>query len=138
MTPKPFNFPAKRTTALFLLTATAVSAAQTSSSAVPSPLPALSPEKIGGEIHGLIRTARAVSTVLILSIFHSRLFIFPRSTLRTVRFHFSLIFQVASTVVDYEFSLRGLPKDSDQYRQTISQVFSISTIVLVCFNPLFL
>ncbi|KAH1263123.1 putative serine/threonine-protein kinase abkB [Glycine max] len=122
MTPKPFNFPAKRTTALFLLTATAVSAAQTSSSAVPSPLPALSPEKIGGEIHGLIRTARAVSTVLILSIFHSRLFIFPRSTLRTVRFHFSLIFQVASTVVDYEFSLRGLPKDSDQYRQTISQV----------------
>ncbi|KAH1061853.1 hypothetical protein AAZX31_02G226300 [Glycine max] len=91
MTPKPFNFPAKRTTALFLLTATAVSAAQTSSSAVPSPLPALSPEKIGGEIHGLIRTARAVSTV-------------------------------ASTVVDYEFSLRGLPKDSDQYRQTISQV----------------
>ncbi|TKY56662.1 AarF domain-containing protein kinase 1 [Spatholobus suberectus] len=91
MTPKPFNFPAKRTTALFLLTAAAAAAAQSTTSALPSPLPALSAEKIGAEIHGLIRTARAVSTV-------------------------------ASTVVDYEFSLRGLQKDSDQYRQAISQV----------------
>ncbi|RDX69318.1 putative aarF domain-containing protein kinase 1, partial [Mucuna pruriens] len=92
MTSKPFNFPAKRTTALFLITATAAAAAaQTTNSAVPSPLPVLSADKIGGEIHGLIRTARAVSAV-------------------------------ASTVVDYEFSLRGLQKDSDQYRQAISQV----------------
>nr|KYP48347.1 putative aarF domain-containing protein kinase 1 [Cajanus cajan] len=91
--PKPFNFPAKRTTALFLLTATtaAAAAAQTTNSAVPSPLPAFSADKLGGEIHGLIRTARAVSAV-------------------------------ASTVVDYEFSLRGLHKDSDQYRRAISQV----------------
>ncbi|BAT81300.1 hypothetical protein VIGAN_03098700 [Vigna angularis var. angularis] len=92
MTPKTFNFPAKRTTALFLLTATAAAAAaQTTNSAVLSHLPALSADKAGGEIHGLVRTARAVSTV-------------------------------ASTVVDYEFSLRGLKKDSDQYRLTISQV----------------
>ncbi|KAK7372295.1 hypothetical protein VNO80_05670 [Phaseolus coccineus] len=92
MTPKTFNFPAKRTTALFLLTATAaVAAAQTTNSPVLCPLPALSADKTGGEIHGLVRTARAVSTV-------------------------------ASTVVDYEFSLRGLKKDSDQYRLTISQV----------------
>ncbi|XP_029130369.1 uncharacterized aarF domain-containing protein kinase 1 isoform X2 [Cajanus cajan] len=93
MMPKPFNFPAKRTTALFLLTATtaAAAAAQTTNSAVPSPLPAFSADKLGGEIHGLIRTARAVSAV-------------------------------ASTVVDYEFSLRGLHKDSDQYRRAISQV----------------
>ncbi|KAL2317303.1 hypothetical protein Fmac_031179 [Flemingia macrophylla] len=83
MTPKPFNFPAKRTTALFLLTASAAAAtaAQTTYSA----------DKLGGEIHGLVRTARAVSSV-------------------------------ASTVVDYEFSLRGLQKDSDKYRQAISQV----------------
>ncbi|WVY91255.1 hypothetical protein V8G54_036769 [Vigna mungo] len=94
MTPKTFNFPAKRTTALFLLTATAAAAAvaaQTTNSAVLSHLPAFSADKAGGEIHGLVRTARAVSTV-------------------------------ASTVVDYEFSLRGLKKDSDQYRLTISQV----------------
>ncbi|KAK7300640.1 hypothetical protein RJT34_11488 [Clitoria ternatea] len=89
MTSKPFNFPAKRTTALFLLTAAA--AAQAATSADLSPLPAFSADIIGAEIHGLVRTARAVSTV-------------------------------ASTVVDYEFSLRGLLKDSVQYRQAISQV----------------
>ncbi|CAJ1970890.1 unnamed protein product [Sphenostylis stenocarpa] len=90
MTPKTFNFPAKRTTALFLLAATAA-VAQSTNSAVSSPLSALSADKIGAEIRGLVRTARAVSTV-------------------------------ASTVVDYEFSLRGLQKGSDQYRLTISQV----------------
>lgn len=65
MTPKTFNFPAKRTTALFLLTATAAAAAaaQTTNSAVLSHLPSLSADKAGGEIHGLLRTARAVSTV---------------------------------------------------------------------------
>jgi len=64
MAPKTFNFPAKRTTALFLLTATtAAAAAQTTNSAVLSPLAALSADKTGGEIHGLVRTARAVSTV---------------------------------------------------------------------------
>ncbi|CAK8538082.1 unnamed protein product [Lathyrus sativus] len=87
MPPKPFNFPAKRTTAIFLLTTTAA-AAFTVNSDEPSPLAA---DKIRAQIHGIIRTARAVSTVV-------------------------------STVVDYEFSLRGLPKHSDQYRKTSSQV----------------
>ncbi|XP_027332704.1 uncharacterized aarF domain-containing protein kinase 1 [Abrus precatorius] len=89
MTPKPFNFPAKRTTALLLLGAAAAAAAAHSD--VPIPLFTFSANTIGAEIHGLVRTARAVSTV-------------------------------ASTVVDYEISLRGLQKDSDHYRQVISQV----------------
>ncbi|KAI5434623.1 hypothetical protein KIW84_021452 [Lathyrus oleraceus] len=87
MPPKPFNFPAKRTAAIFLLTTTAA-AAFTANSDESSPLAA---DKIRAQIHGIARTARAVSTV-------------------------------ASTVVDYEFSLRGLPKYSDQYRKTSSQV----------------
>ncbi|XP_061347768.1 uncharacterized protein LOC133293238 isoform X2 [Gastrolobium bilobum] len=100
MTPKPFNFPAKRTTSLFLLTAAAAAATTTTTSADDaeavysgelSHLPALSAAKIGAEIHGLVRTARTISAV-------------------------------ASTVFDYEFSLRTLQKDSDLYRQEISQV----------------
>ncbi|XP_057442054.1 uncharacterized protein LOC130733802 [Lotus japonicus] len=87
---KPFNFPAKPTTALFLLTATATAVAAANAGDL-SPAPAFSTDKIGAEIHGLVRTARAVSTV-------------------------------ASTVVDYEFSLRGLQRHSDQYRHAISQV----------------
>ncbi|KAK2376901.1 protein ACTIVITY OF BC1 COMPLEX KINASE 8, chloroplastic [Trifolium repens] len=89
MAPKPFNFPAKRTTAIFILTATAATAAvATANSDNLSPFTA---DKIRAQIHGIVRTTRAVSTV-------------------------------ASTVVDYEFSLRGLQKHSDQYHQAISQV----------------
>ncbi|XP_058748064.1 uncharacterized protein LOC131620896 isoform X2 [Vicia villosa] len=87
MSPKPFKFPAKRTATIFLLTTTAA-AAFTVNSDESSPLAA---DKIRAQIHGIIRTARAVSTV-------------------------------ASTVIDYEFSLRGLPKNSDQYRKASSQV----------------
>jgi len=70
MTPNTFSFPAKRTTALFLLTSTAAAAAQNTNSAEFYHLPALSADKAGGEIHGLIRTARAVSTVPIFPSFH--------------------------------------------------------------------
>ncbi|PNX97707.1 putative aarF domain-containing protein kinase, partial [Trifolium pratense] len=86
MAPKPFNFPAKRTTAIFLLTATTAAAAAATANS-----DNLSADKIRAQIHGIVRTTRAISTV-------------------------------ASTVVDYEFSLRGLQKHSDQYHQTISQV----------------
>ncbi|XP_024639615.1 aarF domain-containing protein kinase 1 isoform X2 [Medicago truncatula] len=79
MAPKPFHFPAKRTTAIFLLTAATAAIATANS------------DDLSSQIHGIVRTARAVSTV-------------------------------TSTVVDYEFSLRGLQKHSDQYRHTISQV----------------
>ncbi|KAL5102109.1 hypothetical protein RYX36_006436 [Vicia faba] len=88
MPPKPFNFPAKRTTSIFLLTTTAAASAFTANSDESSPHAA---DKFRAQIHGIVRTARAVSAV-------------------------------ASTVVDYEFSLRGLPKHSDQYRKTSSQV----------------
>ncbi|GAU36770.1 hypothetical protein TSUD_213370 [Trifolium subterraneum] len=88
MAPKPFNFPAKRTTAIFLLTASTAAAAATANSDNLSPL---TTDKIRAQIHGIVRTTRAVSTV-------------------------------ASTVIDYEFSLRGLRKHSDQYHQAISQV----------------
>ncbi|XP_019432639.1 PREDICTED: uncharacterized aarF domain-containing protein kinase 1 isoform X2 [Lupinus angustifolius] len=80
MTLKPFNFPAKRKTTIFLLTAAATAT-----------VAAVSQASNSAEIHGFVRTARAVSTV-------------------------------ASTIVDYELSLRGLHRDSDQYRQTIPQV----------------
>ncbi|XP_004490790.1 uncharacterized protein [Cicer arietinum] len=86
MAPKPFNFPVKRTTAIFLLTATTAAATANSDK-----LSSLTADKISPQIHGIVRTARAVSTV-------------------------------ASTVIDYEFSLYGHQRDSDQYRQTISQV----------------
>jgi aarF domain-containing kinase len=67
MAPKPFNFPAKRTTAIFLLTATAAAAAvATANSDNLSPLTA---DKIRAQIHGIVRTTRAVSTVSILLIF---------------------------------------------------------------------
>jgi aarF domain-containing kinase len=117
MAPKPFNFPAKRTTAIFLLTATAATAAvATANSDNLSPFTA---DKIRAQIHGIVRTTRAVSTVSILLTFFN-----------SSRCPISLIplsmFQVASTVVDYEFSLRGLQKHSDQYHQAISQVNVIS------------
>jgi aarF domain-containing kinase len=67
MAPKPFNFPAKRTTAIFLLTATAATAAvATANSDNLSPLTA---DKIRAQIHGIVRTTRAVSTVSILLTF---------------------------------------------------------------------
>jgi aarF domain-containing kinase len=62
MAPKPFNFPAKRTTAIFLLTATAATAAvATANSDNLSPFTA---DKIRAQIHGIVRTTRAVSTVI--------------------------------------------------------------------------
>jgi aarF domain-containing kinase len=67
MAPKPFNFPAKRTTAIFILTATAATAAvATANSDNLSPFTA---DKIRAQIHGIIRTTRAVSAVSILLIF---------------------------------------------------------------------
>ncbi|RYQ99574.1 uncharacterized protein [Arachis hypogaea] len=91
MTPKPFNFPAKRRTGLLLLTAAVAATAAAAQASNTHELSSLSAGKLGAEVHGLVRTARAVSAV-------------------------------ASTVVDYEFSLRGLRKDSDQYRHSISEV----------------
>ncbi|KAF1869054.1 hypothetical protein Lal_00048334 [Lupinus albus] len=90
MTLKPFYFPAKRKTTLFLLTAAATATVAAVSQAANSDGLSPSPH-FSAEIHGFVRTARAVSTV-------------------------------ASTIVDYELSLRGLQRDSDQYRQTIPQV----------------
>ncbi|KAL4364711.1 hypothetical protein HN51_024513 [Arachis hypogaea] len=91
MTPKPFNFPAKRRTGLLLLTAAVAATAAAAQASNTHELSSLSTGKLGAEVHGLVRTARAVSAV-------------------------------ASTVADYEFSLRGLRKDSDQYRHLISEV----------------
>ncbi|KAF7831151.1 putative aarF domain-containing protein kinase 1 isoform X1 [Senna tora] len=104
MRAKPFRFPAKTKSAVFLAAAAAalISYRATASSDSFHPPSKLS-QQIGTDIHGIVRTARAVSTV-------------------------------ACNIADYKYSLRGLDEGSEEYRLKMSEIHlrSAKRLVKLC------
>lgn len=142
------KFPAKIKSAVF---AAAAAAAVTSyrATAVPSdsfPAPSEFTQKISSDIHGIVRTARAISAVRFdSSPLNLDLFIplFTSSTSSLGPSGFQSAFQVAFTVADYKLSLLRLQSGSDEYRHKMSEVrdvyisFSsaIVSVVSYIYNP---
>ena len=71
--------------------------------------------------HGVLRSSRAISTVspISLSLINT---IFLRG-MNDVNLNLNFVLQIACTVVDYKYSLHGLPLDSDDYLRVLSEVF---------------
>lgn len=105
-------------TSLFVLTAAGLAAYGSSDSANTTNFPL-------SFLNGVVRSSRALFTVRICFTFFS---ISPELMLLKVS-----ILQITSCVLDYKYSLHGLPADSDEYGSTVSQVLKSSAILGECF-----
>lgn len=84
------------------------------------------PEHLRTPIHGVVRSSRAISTVCFLPPSNSPVYLSINCILLVICFR---KLQIALTAVDYKLTLRGIPADSDEYRQKLSQVG-----MLICFS----
>ena len=73
--------------------------------------------------HGVLRSSRAISTVSPISLFLSLINTIFLRGMNDVNLNLNFVLQIACTVVDYKYSLHGLPLDSDDYLRVLSEVF---------------
>ena len=120
---KILKFPAK--SGVYLLIAATATATATGVGLQFSPNSAdsflTSSSKFTTLFHGVLRSSRAISTVspISLSLINT---IFLRG-MNDVNLNLNFVLQIACTVVDYKYSLHGLPLDSDDYLRVLSEVF---------------
>uniref|UniRef100_A0A7N2KXJ5 ABC1 atypical kinase-like domain-containing protein n=1 Tax=Quercus lobata TaxID=97700 RepID=A0A7N2KXJ5_QUELO len=88
--------------------------------------------------HGVLRSSRAISTVspisLSLSLSLSLINTIFLKGMNDVNLSLNFVLQIARTVVDYKYSLHGLPLDSDDYLRVLSEVHlrSAKRILKLC------